>query len=137
MLDETDFEILELLKNNARQQWQEIGDQVHMTGQAVKNRVARLENSGIIKKYTILTDINQLGSGLTAYVTVFMESSDHTGFQRFAAHSEKVVEASRISGGGCYLLKLFVKDQSSLTSFLDEVLQFGNYKVSIEVDKIK
>lgn len=52
MLDQTDLKILELLLSNSRMQWQEIGEQVHLTGQAVKNRIDRMEKLGVIEGYT-------------------------------------------------------------------------------------
>ncbi len=41
-IDETDRRILEYLHKNARATMKEIGEKVHLTGQAVKNRLERL-----------------------------------------------------------------------------------------------
>ncbi|MEC2479145.1 AsnC family protein, partial [Bacillus cereus] len=35
IIDQTDFEILKLLGENSRIQWKELGQKIHMTGQAV------------------------------------------------------------------------------------------------------
>ena len=37
-IDTINFQILQLLNENARIQWKEIGGKIHMTGQAVGNR---------------------------------------------------------------------------------------------------
>lgn len=41
-LDDIDRRILEILRHNARIQWREIGQEIHMSGQAVGERVKRL-----------------------------------------------------------------------------------------------
>ncbi|WP_242851358.1 AsnC family transcriptional regulator [Clostridium sp. DMHC 10] len=66
MLDKTDMEILDLLIENSRMQWQEIGDKVHLTGQAVKNRINKMEKLNIIEEYTLKVNLHKLGKGLIA-----------------------------------------------------------------------
>ena len=58
MLDQTDMEIIKLLTQNSRMQWLDIGEIVHLTGQAVKNRVDRLEKLGIIEGYRVKLNSN-------------------------------------------------------------------------------
>ena len=41
-LDNIDFQILRLLSENARIQRKDLGEQIHMTGQAVGNRIKNL-----------------------------------------------------------------------------------------------
>ena len=54
LFDSTDMAIIDLLRKNYRMQWREIGEQVHLTGQAVANRIRRMEELGLIKGYTTL-----------------------------------------------------------------------------------
>lgn len=53
MIDNTDLEILKLLKSNCKMQFRDIGEVVHLTGQAVSNRISRMEHLGVIKGYTV------------------------------------------------------------------------------------
>ena len=137
MLDKTDREILHLLKANARTQLREIGERVHMTGQAVSNRIQKMESMGIIKGYTVVTDETGLGKTLWAFVTVFMKTNDHASFQKFIKENEIITEAYRISGDGCYLLKICAASQEEITSFLDNLLQYGNYRINISIGRFK
>lgn len=54
-MDKTDELILELIENNARMSYQEIGDAIGMSRVAAKKRVQKLEREGIIRGYK--TDI--------------------------------------------------------------------------------
>lgn len=53
MLDHTDMQILEELSQNSRITMKELGEKVHLTGQAAASRVAKLEDNGVIEGYTI------------------------------------------------------------------------------------
>ncbi|WP_088186636.1 Lrp/AsnC family transcriptional regulator [Desulfosporosinus sp. FKA] len=137
MLDKTDLAIIELLKANCKVHLRDIGEAIHLTGQAVANRISRMESLGVIKGYTALIDEELLGKTLTAYVTVFMKTTDHKTFQIFIKDNSSVVEAYRISGDGCYMLKIQVNSQIELNLFLDSILQYGNFRINIGIGKIK
>ncbi len=50
-MDDIDERILSLLKSNARMTSQELGDELGMSRVAVKKRVIKLEEAGIIRGY--------------------------------------------------------------------------------------
>lgn len=137
MLDQTDIKILNLLKENSRLQWREIGELVHLTGQAVANRIKKMEQSGVIEKYTIISNNSKPGKSLTAYITVFMKTSNHPAFIQFVKSNKAIVECHRISGDGCYLLKANVTNEENLMCLLNKILDFGNYRLNISIDRIK
>lgn len=137
MLDETDLKILACLKNNARIPWKEIGEQVHMTGQAVAARIEKMSEEGIIRSFTIDLDTKKMGIEHSGFITVYMKTNDHAKFLHFARENEGISEVSRISGDGCYLLKFGVKTQEDLNHLLNSILIFGNYRLSIIVGEIK
>jgi Lrp/AsnC family leucine-responsive transcriptional regulator len=137
MLDQTDLSILKMLQKNGRMQWREIGEEVHLTGQAVGNRIRRMEEMGVIRGYTAVIDPAKLGPILTALVTIFMKSTDHLRFQQFIREREEIVEAHRVSGEGCYSLKVQVQDQAALNDLLDAILEYGNYRVNLSIGQLK
>ena len=137
MIDKTDLEIIKLLTHNSRLQLQEIGEFVHLTGQAVKNRISKLEKLGIIEGYSLKVNFGKLGMETTAFVTVFMKTSDHAAFQSYLKGRDLISEAHRISGEGCYFLKIHAASQQELIGFLDEILLYGNYKVNLSIDQLK
>ncbi|MHC1681753.1 MAG: Lrp/AsnC family transcriptional regulator [Clostridiaceae bacterium] len=137
MLDETDLKILSILSKNSRFQWREIGESVHLTGQAVANRIRKMEELGVIEGYTVKLNPSKLGENLTAFITVFMKTIDHVAFQNFIKDSESICEAHRISGDGCYLLKSRVNSDKELNLLLDEILKYGNYRLNLSIGNIK
>ena len=49
-LDETDIKIINALKKNGRISMTNLGRQVYLTSQAVKNRLERLQDLGIVER---------------------------------------------------------------------------------------
>ena len=136
-LDNIDFQILRLLSENSRVQWKDLGEQIHMTGQAVGNRIKKLEESGVIKAYSLIVDEMKLGLTYTAFVIIYMKTADHDSFIRFIHDQNEVVEAHRVSGEGCYHLKIKVHSQEQLNLFLNKILEHGNYSLNLSIQEIK
>ena len=66
-LDATDIEIIDLLRDDARRTLADIGERVSLSSAAVKRRIDRLEQAGVITGYTVLVDHGKLGQPLQAF----------------------------------------------------------------------
>ncbi|MGD6940672.1 Lrp/AsnC family transcriptional regulator [Cytobacillus gottheilii] len=136
-LDSIDVQILQILSENSRIQWKDLGKQIHMTGQAVGNRIKKLEDSGVIKAYSLLIDSMKIGLSYTAFVIIYMKTANHDAFIRFVTEKNQVHEVHRVSGEGCYHLKIKVSSQEQLNEFLNQLLEFGNYSIHLSIQEIK
>src|SRR6201982_567404 len=70
-LDGTDERTLAELTQHARSTSAEIGQAVNLSAAAVKRRVDRMLDNGVIKGFTTVVDRNALGWNTEAYVRVF------------------------------------------------------------------
>ncbi|TVY10746.1 Lrp/AsnC family transcriptional regulator [Paenibacillus cremeus] len=137
-IDEVDLRILKCLQEDATLSHKAIGQLVHMTGQAVGARVRKLQELGVIEGYTVRWNPDKIGQAVHAFVTVFMKSSTaHQTFQTFVQQKDQVVEMHRVGGEGCYWMRVRVRSSAELTDFLDELLKYGNYKVSLSIGQVK
>ncbi|MBB5181563.1 Lrp/AsnC family leucine-responsive transcriptional regulator [Planomicrobium koreense] len=136
-LNKIDFQILRLLSENSRIQWKDLGEQIHMSGQAVGNRIKKLEDSGVIKAYSLIVDEMKLGFSYTAFVIIYMKTANHGKFIDFLNERQEVIEAHRVSGEGCYHLKIKVASQEQLNLFLNATLDYGNYTLYLSIKEIK
>jgi len=90
-LDDTDFEILELLRSDARRPYSEIADIVDLSAPAVSDRVARLEERGIIRRFTLDIDHSQLEGGVPVLIELEV-ASQRSGDVRETLLETTVVE---------------------------------------------
>ncbi|MDL5378325.1 Lrp/AsnC ligand binding domain-containing protein [Exiguobacterium mexicanum] len=66
-----------------------------------------------------------------------MKTSNHENFIQFLNERQEVVEAHRVSGEGCYHLKIKVTSQEELNLFLNSILEYGNYTLYLSINEIK
>lgn len=137
MLDHVDFQIIRLLQKNARMQYKQIGELVHMSAPAVANRIHRLEELGVIEAFTVKVDEKKMGNPYCVFITVMMKNYQHTKFKEFIQSRDEIREAHRVSGEPCFIMKVVLSDQDKLAELLDEILVYGHYKVNISIDECK
>ncbi|WP_323174231.1 AsnC family transcriptional regulator [Natrialba sp. PRR66] len=75
-LDETDIEILQLLGEDARRPFSDIAAEVGLSGPAVSDRVQRLQEAGVINRFTVDVDRSQLQAGVPVFVQATVTSGD-------------------------------------------------------------
>ncbi|MCY8169166.1 Lrp/AsnC family transcriptional regulator [Bacillus spizizenii] len=136
MLDHTDMQILEELSKNSRITMKELGEKVHLTGQAAALRVAKLEDNGVIEGYTIKVNQVKLGCYIHALLNIYIKSIHHQPYLSFIKTQDKyVINNYKISGDGCYLLECKFPSNEMLDQFLVELNKHVNYKLSIVINK--
>lgn len=72
-LDETDLRIIELLAADARRPYRDIGEEVGLSGPAVSDRVTRLQDAGVLKRFTVDVDRSQLRAGVPVFVRLSVD----------------------------------------------------------------
>lgn len=112
-VDYADIQILRLLQRDASLSISEIADSVHLSHNACWRRIKRLEVDGVIKKRVALLDAQQVGVGVTVFVSV--RAAEHTekwldNFTATVRAIPEVIEFYRMAGEVDYLLKLQVAD---------------------------
>ncbi|MEF8867891.1 MAG: Lrp/AsnC family transcriptional regulator, partial [Haloarculaceae archaeon] len=73
-LDETDLEILRLLLADARRPYSDIAEAVDLSPPAVSDRVARLREAGVIRRFTLDVDRSQLREGIPVLVELALDA---------------------------------------------------------------
>ncbi|EFH85159.1 Lrp/AsnC family transcriptional regulator [Ktedonobacter racemifer] len=68
ILDETNWQLIEALQQNARLSYSELGQRVGLTAPAVAERMRKMEEQGIIRGYRAEVDLAQLGLPIVALV---------------------------------------------------------------------
>jgi DNA-binding Lrp family transcriptional regulator len=69
-LDDTDLEILRLLVANARRPYSEIADKVGVSPPTVSDRIDRLQELGVIRRFTLDVDRSTLDAGIQVLIDV-------------------------------------------------------------------
>ena len=124
-MDKIDRKILAELQHNGRASLQEISQAVGLSSTPCWTRMKRLEENGVIERYTVNLNAEALGLGETVMVQVTLDSHSDNTLERFGetlASIPEVVEAYLVSGEYDYLLRIAVKDTKDYERLLREKL---------------
>ena len=125
LLDETNLRLLDELTADPRASAAELARRVGMSAPAVRERIARLEEAGVIRGYRLDVDPAALGLPLAAWVRVRPGPGQLPRIAELAARTPQVSECHRISGEDCFLLKVHVPAVDALEAVLDQFLLYG------------
>ena len=125
-LDRTDKALLSALQGNARLTVAELADSVSLTTSPCWRRVKILEDNAVIVGYQAILSPKALGFGVTAFVSVMMESHSQDtarAFEQRLLEIPEIVACHNVSGRYDFLLEVVAKDLESFGEFAREVLQ--------------
>ena len=125
-IDGTDRRILELLQKNARRTFGDIGREVGLSAPAVKRRIDRLEESGVIRGYTALVDHGCLGQSIEAFAELrFAGSTRVDDIEDIALDVPEVHAIFTVAGDPDALAWIRVSDVQNLKRVIDRLRSSG------------
>jgi Lrp/AsnC family leucine-responsive transcriptional regulator len=131
ILDEINVAILELLRDDARLSVAELARRVGLSPPATRERIARLEERGVITGYRAEIDSRALGYPIAAVVRVRPSLRQLQRIPEIAAETPEVIECRRITGEDCYLIDLRLRAMDDLEGVLDRFTPYGQTTTSI------
>jgi DNA-binding Lrp family transcriptional regulator len=121
-LDTIDEQIIARLVDNARASYAEIGQAVGLSAPAVKRRVDRLRDAGVITGFTALVDLEALGWTTEAFVELHCRArTSPSELFAIAAKHPQVVYACTVSGDADALLHLRCRDVRDFEQTLERI----------------
>jgi DNA-binding Lrp family transcriptional regulator len=121
-MDAIDQQIVALLRQDARRSFQSIGQRVGLSAPAVKRRVDRLEDEGVLRGYTALVDPGRFGWGLHAFVALFCEGRMPASEVRTALEGHAEVEAAYTTAGeASAIVQVRARDTKHLEQALERI----------------
>ncbi|WP_253771276.1 Lrp/AsnC family transcriptional regulator [Goodfellowiella coeruleoviolacea] len=121
-MDTIDHRIISCLVSNARSSYAEIGAAVGLSAPAVKRRVDRLLDTGVLQGFTAVVDPEALGWGTEAFVEVHCRGNVAPG--EIKANLEplpEVVAAYTVSGAADAIVHLRASDIHHLETALERL----------------
>ncbi len=129
--DPRNVELLRLLRSDPRMATSELARRVGMSAPAVRERVLRLEEAGIIRGCTLELDPASLGYPVCAFVRVRPAPGRLAQVAELARRLPQVVECHRVTGEDCFVLKVHLPALDQLDEVLDQFLAHGQTTTSL------
>ena len=113
-IDENDRKIIEILSQDARISLREIKKKVDLSPSSIRNRMERLVNLGVIKRYTLDVDYRKLGYDIQVLALVTSKPSESETLCQTLSKYEEICEVHRTSGPINFICMIRVKDINDL-----------------------
>ena len=131
ILDNTDWAILRELHFDGRISYAELGRRVNLSPPAVKERILKLEEIGIIKGYRAEIDFPAIGLPITAYIQITVAGHRCPKIVELAENMPEVVEYHRLTGVNCFMLKVVVPSMADIERIHDILNPYGQLTTSV------
>ena len=122
-LDDVDRAILAELTKDARQSVTTVAQKVHVSRAHAYSRIAKLQDAGVITKYTALIDPAKTGLTASAYVTLKLRQHSWRELRNHLASIPEVHHVALVGGNFDVILLVRAKDNSDLRRVVFEELQ--------------
>jgi DNA-binding Lrp family transcriptional regulator len=143
-LDAVDWHVLSLLQNDARRTSVDLARKVDLSAPGVQKRLRKLEESGVIQRYSTIVNREAIGLDLLCFVQVSLahhEPKIVEGFRHAVKGMPEVLECHYLTGEFDYFMKVVVANHKHLEQFLFKKLtQAGGVdkiRTSIVLNEIK
>ena len=120
ILDNTDLKILEALQEDAMQTYTIIGKRLGIAHSTVYDRIKRMEEYGIIKKYAAVIDAEKAGKKtITAIMTVYTDPKESEKVAEKLCKAPEVLEVyTSLSEELLIIAKVVAQNQENLHDFI-------------------
>ena len=131
LLDDRNRKLLAALLKKPRASVAELARRVGLSAPAVRERLLRLEESGVIKGWRVELDPKALGYSIAILVRVRPMPGQLPKVVKLAQSLPQVTECHRITGEDCFLMRLNLRALEELDGILDRFLALGQTTTSI------
>ena len=129
--DARNVKLLRLLSEDPRISVSELARRIGMSPPAVRERMQRLEESGVIQEYRVALDAAALGFPIAAFIRVRPMPGKLPKIAELARKMPQVTECHRITGEDCFIMKIYIEELDGLDRVLDRFLAYGQTTTSL------
>ena len=123
--DARNVKLLRLLREDPRISVSELARRIGMSPPAMRERIQRLEEAGVIQGYRVDLDAKALGYPICAFLRVRPMPGKLPKIAELAKRMPQVVECHRITGDDCFIMKIYIEELDALDRVLDRFLAHG------------
>jgi len=127
MLDARDLDIIAALQDDARATYADVATRVGLSASAVHDRVRKLEQQGVIRRYSAIVDPEALGLFVTALIAASpLDPRQPDDLPQRVAEFPEVEDCYSVAGGANYMLKVRTGTTAELEDLIRRLREKAN-----------
>jgi DNA-binding Lrp family transcriptional regulator len=142
--DRIDIAILGILQRDSTIAIKDIAKEVGLSATPTYERIKRLEQDGVIKRYAAIVDGLKIGLDIIVYCNITLKEQSKAALMEFETEVAKfpeILEVIGLSGNYDYLLKIVASDIHAYNDFLmnkfSSLPNVGHFHSNIVLGEIK
>lgn len=120
-MDRLDSSIIEFLSKNSRTPFMEIARKIKVSESTIRKRVLKLEEGGVIKKYSLVVDANKTGFGNTALIGVDVAPEKYLYVAKKLTEFDGIKYAASTTGDHMFMLEVLARNDDELRALSDKL----------------
>jgi len=120
-MDEIDRKILERLQDDARLAFRKIAEDLGVSESTVFVRVKKLQEQGIIKRFTAAISPEMVGKGLTAFILIKADPQKYPVVLETLGKIDDIYEIYDVTGNYYAIAKIRTGTREDLAKIIDKV----------------
>ena len=118
-MDAIDKKIVGILAENAHATSTDIGTRIGLSVPAVNKRIAKLKETGTVRRATVLTDAKAVGKSVTAYILLAIKYGDSVDNLLHCIEMDRdILECAAVTGEYDYIIKVCAESVEALENKL-------------------
>jgi Lrp/AsnC family transcriptional regulator for asnA, asnC and gidA len=127
-IDDLDLSILRELKKDARKSHRDIAEKLSVAEGTIYNRVNKLQEMGVIKRFMVDLDFGKLGYDLTAIIGIIVEGGHLAEIEEKIAKKPNVSAVYDVTGDYDAFIVAKFSDRDALDKFVKGLQAINNVK---------
>ncbi|HDD26335.1 MAG TPA: Lrp/AsnC family transcriptional regulator [Acidilobales archaeon] len=121
MVDEKDLKILKILASNSRIPLTHLAHELRITDVAIKKRIKRLEEDGVIIRYTIVVDPEKIGYNSVAWIGINVEPGKIIAVAKKVSELSNVIFVALASGDHEVVAEVWARNNNELAKIIEAI----------------
>ena len=130
-LDQTDWDILTALQQNARLSFSELGRRVGLSPPSVTERVRRMEDAGILRGYQAVIEPKAIGLELRVLIDLTTTPQQYPAVVDFMDGCAYIRSAHHVTGAASFRVEALVSSIMELEKLVGQLSLYGQTQTSV------
>lgn len=130
-MDKIDEQILVILAANSRTSFRDVAKRVGLSPPSTIERIAKMQDAGIIRGFTITVDRVAMGRPVEAFVRTSTDAGRGPELLAAITASPEVEECHKVTGNDSYVLKVSAPSVAALDAMIDRIAKVGVVNTSL------
>ena len=119
-MDQKNRKILEILSNDSRTPFTEIGKKLRLSESTIRKRIKVMEDKGVIQKYTVVIDPARVGYNTVAIVGIDVEPSRFLSVATKMTEFDEVKYVATSTGDHMIMFEIWTRDGRELSKIISD-----------------